>query len=198
MSPVDKNDLYQLDILEHVEQTPRLSNRQVARKLGVSVKLAHELLKGMVRRGLLHVKVIHSRRWDYFLTPKGIAEKGRLTLEFLDFSMHFYREARKRSSQVCRDLAEEGHRRVALLGAGDLAEIVYLGVKEWGLELAAVYADAKAGGFMGVPVQSLADLAGASLDLPTIVCVYDVKHPMQEGFLPEGVSGGENMRWVFE
>jgi len=132
---MDRNALFELEILKHVEQTPRLNNRMAASKLGVSVKLAHEVLKKMMARGLLHVKKEHARRWDYFLTPHGLAEKTRLTYEFLDFSLQFYREARRRSAQLCRDLSESGVKRVAFLGAGEMAEIVYLGVVEWGFKL---------------------------------------------------------------
>ncbi len=197
MPTLDRHDLFQLDILKHVEQSPQLSNRQVAGKLGVSVKLAHALLAGMVRRGLLHVNVVHARRWDYFLTPRGLAEKARLTLEFVDFSLHFYREARRRSSQVCRDLAEGKHVQVALLGAGDLAEIAYLGLQEWGLHLQAVYDDSRPL-FMGLPTRPLAELANHPFDIPVIVCVYDAKQPMKQAFLPPGVASQGDYRWIFQ
>ena len=198
MASVDKHDLYELDVLSHVEKTSRLSNRQLARKLGVSVRLAHQLLKRMVHKGLLHVRVVNSRRWDYFLTPQGIAEKARLTMEFFEFSMHFYREARRRSSQVCRDLAEAGHGQVAFLGTGDLAEIAFLGVREWGLELTAVYAGEGGETFMDVPVRSEEALREISPETPVIVCMYDARHPMKEGFLPEGIDKSGNMYWVFQ
>lgn len=197
MSIPDRHDLLHLDILTHVEQSPQLSNRQIASKLGVSVKLAHSLLAGMVRRGLLHVKVVHARRWDYFLTPRGLAEKARLTLEFVDFSLHFYREARRRSSQVCRELAADRQARVALLGAGDLAEIAYLGLQEWGLHLHAVYDDSPRQ-FMGLSARPLAELADHPFDIPIIVCVYDGKQPMRQGFLPPGVASQGNYRWIFQ
>lgn len=197
MSPIDKHALYELDILRHVEQTSRLNNRQVSGKLGVSVKLAHEILKRMVRRGLLHVTVVHARRWDYFLTPQGIVEKTRLTLEFLDFSMHFYREARRQSAQLCRELSEAGSKRVAFLGAGDLAEITYLGVQEWGLQLGAVYADGDRRTFMTVPVQPLSKVARSSADA-LIVCLYDKTMPMRQGYLPADLAPTKNMRWIFD
>ncbi|OGV63232.1 MAG: hypothetical protein A3K19_13080 [Lentisphaerae bacterium RIFOXYB12_FULL_65_16] len=199
MPQLDKHALYELDILEHVEKDSRLNNRLVAQKLGVSIKLAHEILKRMVHKGLLHVKVVHSRRWDYFLTPTGLTAKARLTLEFLDFSMHFYREARRRSSQVCRDLAESGVQEVAFLGSGDLAEIAYLGIQQWGLRLAAVY-DEHADGkrrFMNIVVRPLAavsEAAGGAI----IICAYDATMPMRKGYLPEGLERSPGMRWVFE
>lgn len=197
MHPLDPHNLYELDLLRHVEETPRLSNRKAAGKLGVSVKLAHELLKGLVSRGLLHVTIVHSRRWDYFLTPKGMAEKARLTLEFLDFSMHFYREARKRSARVCRDLAESGAKEVIFLGAGDLAEIAYLGLQEWHLTLSAIY-DAEITSFMGMDVRPLSQFDRHAPEEPVIVCLYDTRHPMKEGFLPVDIKKSDHMHWIFK
>ncbi len=187
----------ELEILKHVAQTPRLNNRMAAGKLGVSVKLAHEVLKKMVSKGLLHVKKEHARRWDYFLTPSGISEKTRLTYEFLEFSMQFYREARRRSAQLCRNLSEAGVKRVAFIGAGEMAEIVYLGVVEWGLKLAEVYDAGKDGQqFMALPVQPLSQLPEAGTER-LVVCLYNKQHPMTPNYLPEGVKPDPRMVWVF-
>ncbi|MCK5806297.1 MAG: hypothetical protein KAI66_25930 [Lentisphaeria bacterium] len=193
----EKHAIHELGILRHVEQDCRLSNRLAARKLGVSIKLAHQILTGMVRRGLLHVRKIHSRRWDYFLTPGGITAKTRLTLEFLDFSMRFYREARRRSSQLCRRLSESGADSVVFIGSGDLAEIAYLGVQEWGLQLAAVYDEPAGTTFMGIRVEPLSRLSDSST-LPLVVCLYDTSLPMGGGYLPDGVKRSANMHWMFD
>lgn len=194
---LDVHELYELKLLEHVEKTPRLNNREAARILGVSVKLSHDILTRMVRKGLFHITKHHARRWDYFLTPSGITEKARLTLEFVDFSMQFYREARRRSAQLCKDLSLAGRRRVAFIGAGDLAEIAYLGVREWGLDLVAVYAEPPAPAkFMQVPVQPLAGIAGRDCDA-LVVCVYDARLPMAAQYLPPGLVPSPDMCWVF-
>ena len=197
MTQIDKNELLELEILKHVETTPRLNNRMAAAKLGCSVKLAHALLSKMVDRGLLHVKKLHSRRWDYFLTPQGIAQKGRLTLEFLDFSLHFYQKSRRESSALCRWIAESGKKKVAFLGAGDLAEIVYLGVKEWGLELVDIFDQDSSRSFLGHAVRPIKELSDSSHDA-IIVCLYDRDNPMMVDYLPEGISKKDNMYWVFD
>ncbi len=197
MTSLDPERYRELAILTHVEQTPRLNNRLAARKLGVSVKLAHQTLRRMVARGWLHIKKHNARRWDYFLTPAGVAEKARLTLEFLDFTMRFYREARRRSAAVCRELAEGGVRRVALLGANELAEIVFLGIREWGLEPAGVFDDAHAGErFLRLRVGPIADLATCPAER-VIVCLYDRTEPMRREFLPKGVAPNPRFVWVF-
>ena len=196
MPSIDKNELLKFEILKHVEKSPRLNNRMAASKLGCSVKLAHALLGKMVNRGLLHVKKLHSRRWDYFLTPKGVSEKARLTYQFLDFSMNFYREARKASSSVCRILSEAGVEKIAFLGTGDLAEIAYLGVKEWSLELVEVFNGDSSAEFLGHQVMSASELRSSQADA-IIVCMYDKQHPMSEHYLPEGIEKNSKMHWIF-
>ena len=197
MKTLEKNEILEFEILKHVEESPRLNNRMAASKLGCSVKLAHALLGKMVDKGLLHVKKHHARRWDYFLTPSGISEKARLTYEFLDFSMHFYQEARKASSQICRELAESGVRTVAFLGAGDLAEIVYLGVKEWNLNLVEVYNGDVESTFLGHNVLTVENLRTSQADA-IIVCIYDKSSPMKKHYLPEGIEKTDNMYWIFD
>jgi len=160
MTVPDPHALHELDLLRTVEQDCRLTNRIAARKLGVSLKLAHQLLARMVAKGLLHVRVVHARRWDYFLTPRGLGEKTRLTLEFLDFSMRFYREARRRSSHLCRELRRRGSVRSlprCRRSGGDRLPRV----REWDLTLCEVYDDAVVPGpFLGLPVQRFDALAG--------------------------------------
>jgi DNA-binding Lrp family transcriptional regulator len=193
---VEKNQLFELEILKHVEKDARLNNRLAAARLGCSVKLAHELLRKMVDRGCLHIRKLHSRRWDYFLTPKGIAEKARLTREFISFSRYFYHEARKASSMLCRCLAERGIGEVAFIGTGDLAEISYLGVKEWNLELKVVYGVRK-DKFLGVQVKPFSEF-NANAAEAFIICTYNEHNPMLKAELPEGLKRSAEMYWLFD
>ncbi len=195
--PVNTHDYYHLELLQHIETDQKVTNRMVAKKLGVSVKLAHDLLSRMVEKGLIHIQVIHSRRWDYFLTPKGIMEKARLTMEFFDFSMHFYQEARKRSAQVCRDLAERKITDIGFLGAGDLAEITYLGVLEWHLTLRSVFDNQNINKlFLNLPIKSLSEMENTNLHA-IIVCLYDKNQPMSKQFLPPSIKPINRFQWIF-
>jgi len=111
--------------------------------------------------------------------------------------MTFYQEARKASSLVCKDLAESGKKSVAFIGAGDLAEIVYLGVKEWGMELVEVYDGDCSSEFLGHPILPRKDLHNSKADA-IIVCLYNKKCPMSLNYLPEDITKTKNMYWVFE
>jgi predicted transcriptional regulator len=197
MDSLDSHRYYELKILEHVSGGQELPRRVAARKLGVSVKLAHKLLSGLVERGLLHVKKENARRWRYFLTPGGVAEKARLTREFLEFSLEFYREARRRSAQVCRDLSEGGVRRIAFLGLGELAEIAYLGVREWGLELCEVYDGPRAGReFFGCEVRPIEAVRHSAAEA-VVVTSFNPEHPMTPRWLPGPVKADKRMVWIF-
>ena len=194
---IDQHDLYKLELLKHVEKDRKVTNRLVAQKLGVSVRLAHDILKRMVEKGLLHVKVIHSRRWDYFLTPKGIMEKARLTIEFFEFSTYFYREARKRSAQVCKDLTMKGVSDIGILGSGDLAEITYLGIQEWNLNLEYVFDSCpQTRTFLNLPIRPFDDIEGTNL-AAIIVCIYDAKNPMKSRYLPPNIDINNKFFWIF-
>jgi len=197
MNSLDSHRYYELKILEHVADGSELPRRVAARKLGVSVKLAHNLLSGLVERGLLHVRKENARRWRYFLTPGGVAEKARLTREFLEFSLEFYREARRRSAQVCRGLSEGGVRRIAFLGLGELAEIAYLGVREWGLELTEVYDGVRAGRvFFGCDVEPLEAVRRSGAEA-IVVTSFNPEHPMTPRWLPGAVEADRRMVWIF-
>jgi hypothetical protein len=204
-SIVDSHAYYDLQILNHLEQAPYTTNRVAAAKLGVSVKLTHSVLKGLIRRGCIHVRKRDGRSLYYLLTPKGIAEKVRLTYAFLDFSTQFYREARRRSSEVCKGLALAGVKAVAFLGCGDLAEISYLGVKEHGLVLTEVFDDAAAGRmFLGLVVKPVSEvfpketMHGQARFERVLVTAYDPTQPARRRYLPPGVAPDERLVWVFD
>ena len=100
----------------------------------------------MVRKGLIKVNQAPPNRYLYYLTPRGFAEKSRLTAEYLSSSMTFFRRARGQCDAILKTCAEAGWTRVALLGAGDLAEIAILCNAEYKLELTVYDPDAEIGG----------------------------------------------------
>ncbi len=84
MSPAEAAHL---QLLKLIERAPGLSQRELARELGVSLGKAHYLLRALVEKGL--VKANNFRRNDhklayaYLLTPAGVSEKVRLTRGYL-------------------------------------------------------------------------------------------------------------------
>ena len=153
----DNNKLHEIKILNYVEITSHLNNRIAAAKIGCSVRLAHELLKKMTEYGWLRIEKVHTRRWDYFLTEQGRHHKDKLTTELWEHSRYFYQEVRKLGSRLGKQLKEQRFHKIALIGAGEIAEIVYLGLKEHDLELTGVFSELGTT-FPGVTVQALGEL----------------------------------------
>lgn len=191
-SNLDKNEFLELEILNQVEDSPKLTTRMIATHLGCNLRLTHALLKKLIGKGLLNVKKINSRNWHYYLTPKGISEKANKTYKFFEFSMQFYQQARERSSVLCRQLAKQGQNNIAFYGCGHLAEITYLSVQENKLDLIEVYGDSKQE-FMGHQVMPFAGIETSQAD-SIVICVYDKNHPVVQKIIEMNL---EKVEWIF-
>ena len=90
-----------------------------------------------------------SNRWRYLLTPTGIAEKTRLTYEFMDYSPQLYSQVRQHLRTVLGPAVRKPQARRALRH-GEAAELAYLSVAELGLELVAVFGVPTADAFLAI------------------------------------------------
>lgn len=127
-----------LGVLDVVEKNSKVTQRWVAGELGIALGLANAYLKRCVRKGLIRVRQIPPRRYTYYLTPRGFAEKSRLTASYLSLSFEFFRRARAQCALEFAEAVRRGHLRLVLIGDGDLAEIASLVVREFPLEIAGI------------------------------------------------------------
>ena len=163
-----------LRLLSTIEGDQSVTQRSLALRLGIAVGLANAYIKRCVRKGWVKAQAVPARRYAYFLTPTGFAEKSRLVGEYLTSSLGFFRLARAQ----CADCLAYSHRRewrrLALAGAGDLAEIATLAALESTVDLVLVIApgcnDAAAA---GLPVATSLDRAR---DFDAVL-LTDIKNP---------------------
>lgn len=127
-----------LGLLAAVENEPDLSQRSLAMRMGTALGLTNAYLRRAVRKGWIKVRQAPARRYFYYLTPKGFAEKTRLTQQYLSDSFRFFRRARAECEDLYRAAATQGHRRILLCGSGELAEIATLAASESGVELVGI------------------------------------------------------------
>ena len=126
-------------LLDNVSGQSVPNQRALARQIGISVGLVNALVHRAVRKGLIKIKEAPTRRYAYYLTPKGFTEKSRLVAEYLDYSLTFFRAARQEYADVFARCAAAGNKRVILYGAGELAEIAMLAAEGAGVELLSVF-----------------------------------------------------------
>ena len=134
-----------LGVLNAVQENSALTQRSVARDLGIALGLANAYLKRCVKKGLIKVSQVPANRYAYYLTPKGFAEKSRLTAEYLSSSFGFFRTARRQCTDAFQICAKNGWRSVALAGTGDLGEIATLCALEVPVTLAGIVDPAVSG-----------------------------------------------------
>ena len=132
-------------ILEKVDNDDTASQRDLARDLNISLGLANSFVKQLAKKGYFKVKHISKNRIRYILTPQGVAEKSRLTYEYIQLSYKFYKDARKKLRDLYSELEKQGVIRIVFYGAGDLAEIAYISLQESSIELVAVVDDERVG-----------------------------------------------------
>ncbi|MGH9218509.1 MAG: winged helix-turn-helix transcriptional regulator [Vicinamibacterales bacterium] len=167
-----------LRVLEAVQQDSRLTQRGLASKLGIALGLANIYLKRMVHKGYIKCVNVQPNRISYLITPRGIAEKARLTYEFMDYSLHLYGEVRQHLRAALRECAAAG-KRVAIYGSGEAAELAYLSLKESGLDPVAIFDTEGGREFLGIPVTPLADHASIEFDLVIVASLDRSGQPLQ-------------------
>jgi DNA-binding MarR family transcriptional regulator len=142
-----------LGLLQSVERDGGQSQRRLAAELGIALGLVNAYLKRCVKKGLVKVSEAPARRYAYYLTPHGFAEKSRLTVEYLGISFSFFRRARADCAETFATLRSRGFLRVVVAGVSDLAEIARICAIESGVEIVAIV-DCRAASttFVGVPV----------------------------------------------
>jgi DNA-binding MarR family transcriptional regulator len=166
-----------LGLLESVERDGGTSQRRLASELGIALGLVNAYLKRCVKKGLVKVAHAPARRYAYYLTPQGFAEKSRLTVEYLSYSFSFFRSARADCAAALEGASARGWKRIALAGVSDLAEISTICALESGVGIVAVVdPSANAARFIGLAVVPSFD------DLPEpcdAVLLTDLKDPVK-------------------
>lgn len=135
----EREEKLTLDLLNAIDKQSDLSQRHLARQMGVALGLANSYLKRCARKGLVKVSEAPANRYLYYLTPKGFAEKARLTGRYLANSLTFYRKAGDSCSRAYRYCNNQGKNRVLLYGISDLAEIAMIRALEESLEVIGVF-----------------------------------------------------------
>lgn len=104
-----------------------VTQQMLTRDVGISVGLINALIKRAIKKGLVKAKQAPYKRYAYYLTPQGFAEKGRLIAQYLNVSLDLFRKARDQYSDILREISRSGRAgRVVLVGGGELAEIAVL------------------------------------------------------------------------
>jgi DNA-binding MarR family transcriptional regulator len=160
---MNKNDEKVLDtyrsfqLMAEIDRGGPLSQRELAKRLGIALGLVNSYLKNLIAKGYIRVKAFPRNRYAYLLTPRGLTEKTRLAYQHLSYFNNLYKVAREEFVELFHHLKEQDITAVAFCGVDESAEIAYLSLKEAGLELTIVMDDLLEGKeFFGSTVTTIA------------------------------------------
>ncbi len=142
---MDTQELRTLKILEEIDNDYSPSQRDLSKKLNISLGLVNSFVRRLANKGYFKITTIPKNRVKYILTPKGTAEKTRLTYQYIQYSFEFYRKARHDLQKIFKNLEEQGVERVVLYGVTDFAEIAYISLHETSIKMGGVVDEKKIG-----------------------------------------------------
>lgn len=152
--PDSKDDELTLELLDAIERRSDVSQRHLSQQLGIALGLTNSYLKRCARKGYVKIKEVPANRYLYYLTPKGFAEKSRLTARFLSTSLTFYRQSAESCSELFHLCAARGWQRLVLCGASDLAEIACMRAAGSTVSMSGIYdPNCREEVFSSLPVQ---------------------------------------------
>ncbi|OHB50910.1 MAG: hypothetical protein A2106_02280 [Planctomycetes bacterium GWF2_40_8] len=138
-------DVRELEILEKIENNGHLTQRELSKEVGIALGLINHLLKKMVKKGWVKIKNVDARRIKYLITPEGAREKSSLLYKRVESTIHFYLEAKRVIKEKVMHLKNEGVESVSIYGINHISEVLFIVLKELGLELTYVVDDNKEG-----------------------------------------------------
>lgn len=187
-SPQGSEPYRSLQILDELSNNDSLTQRDLSNHLGIALGLVNSYIKNLVKKGYITVKAIPTKRYAYYLTPKGFAEKTRLTYDLLHDYTRIYREARKNLKTLFHDLQTSGVKKIVFAGADEVAEIAYITLQETSLELVNVVDDDMSGkDFFGKQVQPVQSVQDMHYDAIVVTSYLKRKH-LYEKLIQVGVE----------
>jgi DNA-binding MarR family transcriptional regulator len=150
-------DKYDRQILQAIASGERLTQRSLAREIGVAVGLANLLMRRLVGKGYVRIANLGARHVRYLMTPEGRDALASATRASLENTIHLYTQTREQIKDSLASISEqcaEHEKRIVFYGAGDVAEIAYVSLQNTDLSLVGVVDDKRTGRFFNVEISS--------------------------------------------
>ena len=120
----------ELRLLEEVDSATDVSQRQLARRLGIALGVANILVRSLAKKGYIRMNRLSWKRWAYVLTPAGMSRKLHLTFAYVERFVDHYKKVRVLLREDLRRLPLSKDSKVAILGTSEYAELAYLALRD--------------------------------------------------------------------
>lgn len=163
-----------------IDRYGSVSQRELSRRLNLSLGLVNTFLKRLVKKGYFKVKTIPRNRVIYLLTPKGLAEKSKLTVEYLRYSVNFYKEIKDLLISKFREMEADRIKHILFFGAAEVADLAYLYLQSTNIQLVGIIDDRQYGDdFFGYKVFDLERLNHQDWDAVLVTRLDDIERDIK-------------------
>jgi len=189
---MEKEDLHILRLMGEIDRNGNHSQRELSRRLNLSLGLVNTFLKRLVNKGYFKVKTMPKNRVKYFLTPAGLAKKSKLTVEYLQYSVNFYKDIKDLLLNKYMELKKDNVCSVLFYGAGEVAELAFLYLQLTDIQLVGIIDDKHNGKyFFGFQIADLDCIQQMDWDIILLTRLedtdQDIKFLLEKGIDPERI-----------
>jgi DNA-binding MarR family transcriptional regulator len=134
-------EMRELNLLQELEKNPIVSQRELSNKFGIALGLTNACLKRMVRKGWIRITGLNHHKIGYYLTPKGFAEKAKLTLHLISWTVQHYSTLKDIIGKKLLEMENSGVKSIVFYGISDEMEIAYITLQGVKLNLVGIVED---------------------------------------------------------
>lgn len=121
-------------IMSEIADNESISQRELSRKLGLSLGSINVLINKMIREGLIKMEQVSQKQVFYMLTPVGIMEKAKKTVRYLKVHYRAIYETKEKVKSVLSELSLEYDDIFVLKSDDEMGEVIGVAVTEFLLE----------------------------------------------------------------
>ena len=152
-------------LLDELSRNGEVTQRDLSKRLGMALGLVNSYIKNLALKGYITISDIPPKRYAYLITPKGFIEKSRLAFQHLHNFNNLYRIARQDFQMLFHSLNRYNVKKLVFCGADEVAEIAYITLQEFELELAGVVdTEKKSRMFFSHAIRPLEELKNINYD----------------------------------
>jgi len=134
-------EMRELELLQELERNPVISQRELSHKFGVALGVTNACLRRMARRGWIRITGFNHHKIGYYLTPTGFAEKAKLTVHLISWTVQHYSALKDLIGSRLLEMQNRGVERIVFYGVSEEMEVAYVTLQGVNLKLIGIVED---------------------------------------------------------
>lgn len=118
-------------ILSEVMENEKVTQRELSKKLGVSVSTVNILMNKLIKEGLIKMTQVSQKQVLYMLTPIGIMEKAKKTVSYLKIHYRAIYEMKERLKEILSELVQKYSTIFVWINDTSMKEVINISINEF-------------------------------------------------------------------